>query len=116
MRRSRRPGLGGHSALSWAAKKLAFRPGYDAIDTTPTVIPDPPPRIHHPVIRETHPTWYRVMRGFWQGDVVNWECVGEFPTALEATTFVTREIGHCVIWDWHGKPYSRNGQPIEVRA
>lgn len=112
----RRPGLGGQSALSWAGRKMAFREGYDQIPVTPTVIPDPPPRLHHPVVRQVHPTWYRVMRGYRNAEgLVDWECIGEFPTALEATTCGNREIGHCAIWDWHNRLYSRNGQPIEDR-
>lgn len=109
----RRPGISaGHSRISWAAKRMDV----SAVRSEPfPVVLDPPARVHHPVIDPAHSTWYRVLRAYRVADGVDWECIGEFPTALAAMLFANAELGHAIVNDWHAKRYYVTGQPIEDR-
>lgn len=81
--------------------------------------PAPTPPVRHAVITPQHPMWYRVLRGFkgylYGSYGVNWEVIGEFPTALEAMAHARTEAGHAIVNDWHSRRIYINGQPIEVR-
>lgn len=118
----RRAGISaGQSDLSWAARRMRVA---DVVPSGPAPsVPDPAARIRHAVIRPQHGTWYRVMRAYRGTEAIGpvtshglwYECIGEFPTALEAMTFARSEAGCAIVNDWHSKPYYRNGQPVEDR-
>lgn len=118
----RRPGISaGHSSISWAGKHVSRRVGATEVvpSSPPPVVETPAVRVRHAVITPQHSLWYRVLRGY-KGTLfgsygVNWEVIGEFPTALEATAHARAEAGHAIVNDWHSRRIYINGQPIEVR-
>ena len=112
----RRAGLsGGNSPASWAGRRLASKPGYAAIDATPSPQAPPPPREHHRAIPAPSASRYRVVRRFRVHGELQIEDIGAFTSVYPAYVLLARELSNAILLAPNGTQLSNNWQPVEER-